>query len=302
VHFILLCLLLACDNVENSLVIEKEIHKISSVKGALVSTKFSSLKELKKVIKIEYVSKGTSMVRLTHNADGCQVSSELSAGISELDIINARDGGLIDKAWLAFNSPYFVYNRNDLMRVYILARRRGDIFGEGDMAFYDISQKIMSNINDEDLLNMSPDDLGEKGYFNTFNHITAQSFMTSIFSEDLADFIADVHELKRLPELVTGKFTQEQIIDLNEGPVDNYVDLINNEWGQELGKVLREKHGITNQTIWTPELLANYLNDIQSYYSWVFKFSFKPFRSSDEVVVKFSRKLNSVMQELSSLI
>ena len=190
----------------------------------------------------------------------------------------------------------------DLMRVYLLARRRGDIFGEGDMAFYDISQKIMANINDKDLSNMSPDDLGEKGYFNTFNHITAQSFMTSIFSEQLADFIADVHELKRLPELVTGKFTEEQILDLNEGPVDNYVDLINNEWGQELGKVLREKYGISDQTLCTPELLANYLNDIQSYYSWVFKFSFKPFRPSDVVVVKFSRKLNSVMQELSSLV
>ncbi|MFN3940495.1 MAG: hypothetical protein ACK4IY_07890, partial [Chitinophagales bacterium] len=140
-----------------------------------------------------------------------------------------------------------------------------------------------------------PNDTTEKGYINTFNHITAQTFITSIFGEELADFVADAHERANHPELITGTFTETQLNDLAEGPVDNYTDIINNEWGQELGKNLKVKYHITRQTNWTPELLANYLNDIQAYYSWAFQIGFTPFRPQDEQVTKFSRKLNLVM-------
>ena len=78
--------------------------------------------------------------------------------------------------------------------------------------------------------------------------------------------------------------------------MDNYVDLINNEWGQELGKQLKEKYNIDRETNWTPELLANYLNDLQSYYSWAFQIGFEPFRPEDDVVRRFSDKINIVMQ------
>ena len=127
---------------------------------------------------------------------------------------------------------------------------------------------MANQISDEDYLNLSCEELSEKGYLNTFNHITAQAFMTSIFSERLADFIADVHELYNMPELITGDFTEQQLADFENGPVDNYVDMINNEWGQELGKVLGKKYGIDRHTIWTPQLLRDYLNDIQLYHSW----------------------------------
>jgi hypothetical protein len=119
--------------------------------------------------------------------------------------------------------------------------------------------------------------------------------MTSIFSEDLADFVADVHERHNLPELISGIFTPHQLNDLKDGPVDNYLDLINNEWGQELGKTLRAKYNLCRNTQWTPELLANYLNDIQSYYSWTFWIGFKPFRPDDEMVVRFAGKINKVL-------
>ena len=99
--------------------------------------------------------------------------------------------------------------------------------------------------------------------------------------------------------MITGKFPEEEIKDLEEGPVDNYVDLINNEWGQELGKQLKKKYNINRETYWTPELLANYLNDIQSYYSWAFQIGFKPFRPEDEVIQRFSNKVNGAMEGLS---
>ena len=276
-------------------------NSMLSGKAALLTTRFSSLEELKKVIKIEYTLEDVPQVSLTHSSNGQEVNSVIRSGISELDIINAKKGGFWDHVSLGLNSPYVVINRKDIMRVYLMARIRCNLFGEGDVAFYNISEAIVHNISDDDTAGINSRDLTEKGFINTFNHITAQALMTSVFSERLADFISDVHELRKLPELVTGKFTKEQINDIEEGPVDNYIDIINNEWGQELGKVLRKKYNISRETNWTPELLANYLNDVQSYYSWVFQIGFKPFRASDEIVIRFSGKINSLLMGVSGL-
>ena len=82
---------------------------------------------------------------------------------------------------------------------------------------------------------------------------------------------------------------------------NQYIDIINNEWGQELGKALRIKYKIDQDTEWTPDLLASYLNDVQSYYSWVFQIGFEPFRASDEIVIRFSRKTNTVLKGVSGM-
>jgi len=287
-----------------------ELRYTTGTKGALLSTRFKSFEELKKVIQIEYykVIPGSDyamykkpLVRLTHSSIGREVTSILKSGVSEADFIRARDGGFWDRVQLALHSPYFVINRNDLLRVFNLSRRRHYMFGEGDVAFYDLAETMLFNISDDDLALMHFEDLSEKGFINTFNHITPQAFMTTLFSEELADFIADTHERQNMPELITGKFTEDQLTDLQNGPVDNYVDLINNEWGQELGKLLREKHDINRNTYWTPELLVDYLNDIQSYYSWAFQIGFKPYRPEDQVVIRFSNKINRVMGGVKGL-
>jgi hypothetical protein len=279
-------------------------------KGALLLSKFSSFDELKSIVRFEYIlnDSGTdtsshpySGVRLTHSSCGRKVISILVAGVSELDFLNAKDAPFRGGIVLATKSPYAVMNRGDLLRVYLLARRPNQLFGEGDMAFYDLAETMVQHIRDEDRLYLSEKDLGEKGYLNTFNHVVAQAIVTSIFSERMADFIADVHERYRTPELITGVFTAEQVADIENGPVDNYLDMINNEWGQELGKQLREKYQINRYTKWTPALLTNYLNEIQSYHSWAFQISFHPFRITDDVVIRFSDKINRVMNNLPEL-
>ncbi len=223
-----------------------------------------------------------------------RVTAVLSTGISQGDISKARyEGTVWERFAILFRCPYAVMNRTDLERIYTLSRWRPE---KGDLAFFDIAKSSADNINTPDLAFRNARDSTEKGFLNSFNHITAQAFITSCFSEDLADFIADSHERYRHPELITGKFTEEQISDLDEGPVDNYVDLINNEWGQEIGKQLKEKYQINRQTNWTPELLANYLNDLQSYYSWAFQIGFEPFRPEDEEVLSFSNKIVEVMK------
>jgi hypothetical protein len=216
--------------------------------------------------------------------------------VSENDFVAARDGGVWERLVLFLRSPYTALHRRDLESVSILARRRPDLYGDNDPAFYNISERMVANIHEEDAAFLSQKDLvSEKGYLNTINHIIAQAFMTTLFSERLADFIADAHERKNIPELITGEFSADQISDMNEGPVDNYVDVINNEWGQELGKFLDNKYKIREDTEWTGDLMASYLNDLQSYFTWAFQIRFHPFKPDDEIVTKFSYKMNMVM-------
>lgn len=280
--------------------------RANEIRGALVATRFKSLEELKSVVQIEHFNTEKRpdrkpFVRLTHHSEGLKVISVIEAGISEKDINKAKEGGFLKRVTLGLKSPYTAINRHDLMRIFLLGRRIGKKFGEGDVAFYDFAETILDHINDEHFVQISPEDLSEKGYLNTFNHITAQVFMTSLFSEKLADFAADVHERSNMPEIVVGNFKEEQIYDLETGPVDNFTDVINNEWGQELGKVLKEKYNINRNTIWTPALLTDFLNDIQRYFSWAFQISFRPFRVTDELVIKYAIKINRVMNEASLL-
>ena len=281
-----------------------------AITSALLTTRFYSFEGFQKVVQVEYFKAipgsdhlfhRKDVVRLTHISNGKKVTSVLHYGITEADFIKAQKGGFWDKLWLGIRTPYSVANRKNFLRVYTLARRRYDKFGEGDVAFYDLAETMEKNISEDDLARTNPKDLSEKGYLNSFNHITAQVFMTSLFSEKLADFLSDSHERHHIPELITGKFTEEQVKDIENGPVDNYVDIVNNEWGQELGKVLRKKHKITPYTDWTPELLTDYLNDIQAYYSWAFQIGFQPFRPTDELVIRFSSKINRAMGDMRGL-
>jgi hypothetical protein len=274
-------------------------------RGALLGTRIASFEEMKTIIQIDY-EKGAitadtnapenSWVRVHHCSGGKEVLSVLEKGTKEGDLMKAKDA-ILPRFRVLFGSPYAVMHRRDLNKIFVLARFRAELFGVGDLAFFDIAKAMVENINTPDLAFKNTRDSTEKGYLNTFNHITAQAIITSCFSEELADFVADMHERDRHPELITGIFTPAQIADLEEGPVDNYVDLVNNEWGQEIGKQLKVKYGINRATNWTPELLVNYLNDMQAYYIWAFQIGFKSFRAEDKVVRVFANKMNTVLKD-----
>ncbi len=270
---------------------------------ALLASRINSLEELKEIIEINYFNRFSedsngkdtrSMVRLKHCSNGVEVISELKAGISQNDIINARNGNMTDKLTLLYNSPFAIANRMDINKIYLLARVKPYLFGEGDVAFYGLAAASVRKINTSRLAYLHPRDSSEKGFINTFNHITAQAIITSCFSEDLADFVADVHELHNMPELTNGQFSNEQLHAPDDNPVDNYVDMINNEWGQELGKELKRRYNINSSTCWTAELLVNYLNEVQNYYSWAFQIGFEPFKKEDEEIIRFVEKINLV--------
>jgi hypothetical protein len=274
-------------------------------RGALLGTRITSFEEIKTIIQIEYengpitadsTAPENSWVRVHHCSYDREVISVLEKGTTEGDLYKAQ-AAILSRFSVLFGCPYAVMHRRDLDKIAVLARFRPELFGIGDLAFYHIAEALVENINTPDLALKNSRDSTEKGYINTFNHFTAQAIITSCFSEKLADFVADIHERDRHPELITGRFTPAQIADLEEGPVDNYVDIVNNEWGQEIGKQLKVKYGINRKTNWTPELLANYLNDIQAYYIWAFQIGFKPFRPEDRVVRVFANKMNTVLRD-----
>lgn len=273
-------------------------------RGALLLSRFDSYEAFQAVVSIDYYGVSDTstsaaprdcMVRLIHTCGNRSVTSTLTDGVSQRDFQTAQAGGFWDKVALVAQSPNILLDKRHLEQVNVLARWRSDLFGEGDVAFYDLAEAMMYQISTYDRGKMTLKDLSEKGYINTFNHITAQAFMTSIFSERLAAFIAEAHERYNMPELITGHFSSQQLADLEYGPTDNYIDMINNEWGQELGKELKEKYAIDQHTRWTPSLLVSYLNDVQRYFGWSFQIGFVPFREGDETVIKFSRKLNRVL-------
>jgi len=264
-------------------------------KGILIGTRFISLDALSKCIDIEYKSGLYSKVKINHCSSGREVESNLRPGVSEKDFEQAKAGSFKDKVLLAIKSPYAIICREDLISIMLLARKDGVMFGEGDKSFFDLAKAMTLRIDQKSIDTTYLSDSSEKGFLNSFNHLTAQAFITTLFSERTADYVADLHEIARIPELITGRFSEAQLEDLDNGPVDNYVDLINNEWGQELGKKLKKKYELKRNTTWSPKLLTTYLNEIQSYCSWSLRLSMTPFTEEDEIVLKFSKKLNNVM-------
>lgn len=285
-----------------------EVADLPTVRGAMMATRFNSLEAFEEVVKIEYFAGGTKLngpdpsadeMRITQCSSGKEVASILKIGVTEGDIKKARDGGMGDKLSLGFSSPYTVASRRDLQTAFILSRRRPNLFGEGDPAFFDLAEAMVAHINTEDIAFQYERDSSEKGYINTINHMTAQAFLTTIFSEEMADFIADLHERKHMPELINGQYTEEQLAHPENNPVDNLVDMINNEWGQELGNQLAEKYQLNYHSRWTAEVMTLYLNDLQAYFSWAFQIGFRPFRPDEAVVVRFADKLNFIAKEVT---
>lgn len=271
------------------------------LRGALVTTRFASFDALKDLVDIKYFNEPKPRVELIHSVQGKTVKSILEEGVSQTDIEFAQKGELLDKLNLVLNCPFILLNKNEVLSVYYMGKRKNKLFGEGDVAFFDLAKQMVQNIHALDKGSLSSSDLGEKGLLNTFNHIIAQSIMTSLFSEELADFIADVHERYNMPELITGEFNEAQIENIKFGPVDNYVDMVNNEWGQELGKLLKQKYKIHADQDWTPLMLENYLNDIQAYFSWALQIGFEPFSQHDEIIKKFVARTNKILKDANKL-
>ena len=263
----------------------------------LLGTSFGSYDELKSCVDIRY---DRNSVILSHHGLGGVSSCTLTDGVTEHEIKAANEGSMFTKLKLLTRAPMLALDREDIQRAFLLSRRKPILFGEGDVAFYDLAYEMMYNIDRLYAGIQYKNHFTEKGFVNTFNHFLSQAVITALFSERLADFIADSHELARIPELVNGNFSQKQLEDLDNGVVDNYVDLLNNEFGQEFGKQMKTKYQLNRNANWDYALMTAFLNEAQSYAAASFGIAFEPFRSSEIEVIRFTDKVNAVMFDISS--
>lgn len=274
---------------------------------ALISTRYKSLDHFKEQVSIQYLTvaqpsdtfvQNKSAVKLEYMSNGELITKILTSGLDQGELIDVQKKPLMSKLSFIIQHPYAVRQRKELEKMHILSRRKADLFGSKDVAFYDLAVTIFRHINNPEIAYQTPRDSSEKGYLNTFNHITAQSIITSFFSGQLAEIIGDMHERYFMPELTTGLFKDSQLNDSINNPVDNYVDLLNNMIGQKIGSKLKIKYQLNENTLCTPSLLTAYLNDLQSYYMWALGIGLEPFRNSDPVVIKFSNKINKLLSSL----
>jgi len=297
--------LAACDSIsektyDNS--IEENISDHFPTHKALLASRINSLDSLKKIISIEYFPKDASNetpnihVKLTYTSGGEDITAVLEEGINQSEIVNARDGSLLDKMFLLLNSPYSIKHRDDFKKIYILARRRRHLYGDLDKAFYDIALASVKKINTINKAYLTIRDSSERGYVNTFNHVTSQAIITSIFGQEKAAFIADVHERYNMPQLISRHQIDSLLAEGHEkGIIDNYVDIVNNKIGQQLGIYLAKKYNIHRNTNWSHQLLAEYLNDINHYYRLKFGIGMNSFSKNEELIALFSKKINNTI-------
>ncbi|NOT37112.1 MAG: hypothetical protein HOP11_07020 [Saprospiraceae bacterium] len=273
---------------------------------ALLTSRFKNLEEFKNVVSIQYDRDYSrldssecrnSSVTLSYKSNGEEIKRTMSSDINQDDVQKLPKSDIITLSCFIFTHPNIIRLRKNLEDAYSLSRRKPAFYGPGDKAFYDLAEASYYNIISQPQTFLNSKDSSEKGYINTFNHITAQAIITSFFSEELADLISDLHERKNMPEITCGKFTSVHLNDTLNNIVDNYIDILNNEIGQKIGLKLREKYNINSTTQCTPILLSNYLNDVQGYYSMVLKIVFRSFRPSDKVINKFSHKINLVLEK-----
>ena len=269
---------------------------------ALLASRIHSLEELKRIVKVDYFPKdtvdktATKYVCLTYSSMGKEISAVLKEGIDQDEIVKAKDGSLLDKLSILFKDPFAIKIRDNLKRINILARRFRIKYGDEDLAFYDLGLASLKNIRKTEHSFTTALDSSENGYINTFNHVTAQALISSIFGIETAEFVAVVHERENMPELMDKNVISNlNNSDMINQAVDNYVDLLNNKMGQLLGSALSNKYNINRRTVWNEQLLSSYLNDVQEFYRYSFNISMKPFNEDDEIVIRFSRKLKAVL-------
>lgn len=271
---------------------------------ALLSTRFKNLDHLKTVVSIQYDKDYLKMdsmecihsvVNLTYVSNGEKIIRTMRSGVSQSEILKLQKADFFTRTRFVLSNPATIRQRGELDNIYMLSRRRPAFFGPGDMSFYDLAEGSFRHINTPELAYQNARDSSEKGFINTFNHVTAQAIITSFFSEELADYIADLHERNNMPEITSGRFNIRQLKDSINSPEDNYIDIINNEIGQKIGFILKGKYKLNDKTVCTPDLLTAYLNDIQSYYMWALEIGMDKFRSNDEMIIRFSNKINVLL-------
>jgi RHS repeat-associated protein len=241
----------------------------------LVASNYKTLTDLKSAIKmVHYKHNQKQTVMMTNSFLGMHVIDVLVSGeTSQEDLKKARDGGFWAKTGAVAKDPSAAFYKNDLEKIEKMSYRKKN---DQKLAFQDIALLLASKT-------INP----PGGIDNTYLHVAGQAFITALFGEGAANYSGHLHEAAH-ESLFTG--VSKDIKD-EQSMIDNYADLINNQWGQAFGKQIMGELDVSGD--WTNENTADFLNKLQDKLSETMgtKFSGKH-SAEDEVVKGFTKLIN----------
>lgn len=280
----------------------------SDSRKPLIATDYKSLRELKRELDITYSPAqfipdndgGIAMpayVTISHPGGGINMANTLSEStIKQEELKRATNANPFYQALTATAHPEVGVFRSELDSIRMLSFVRHNRSGS---AIGVISNSMFTRIR-----NKPPDThrsyATAKGMAkisahdairNMMLHVFGQAIITTLHGRVVADLAGDIHERDQ-DSLITGKIAVTEEKDA----VDNYTDLVNNLYGQELGEELRLTFDINRDTTWTPELVTSYLNAAQRYFHQHKGWRFQEFSKNDDEVKKFTSLLNEVQE------
>src|SRR5919197_307345 len=183
--------------------------------------------------------------------------NELSEStVTQAELKAAKAGGFLDKAALGLSHPELIWYRSDLEAI-------------------------------EKLSFVKKSKSATEGRRNMLLHVFGQAVITTLFGRGAADLAGDIHE-RDMASLISGTITPAE----EKGAIDNYADMINNVYGQQLGAELASSLGVGGGTTWDPALTTQYVNAAQAWIAGEMGWKVSDFKDTDPVIVKFTALLN----------
>lgn len=242
----------------------------------LLATDYKTLAQLKKKVTITYVSEKRTeewtyySVTLVHKYK----NTVLTHTLNNTGFTNDELKTFVGKVELCIQDPFMCSILNSINNMSYRAEN------SMKMAFGDMPDKMIGNLKNK------PKDAAALS--NTMLHVTGQALITAIWGAGVADVVGDMHERDQ-KSLMTGDIKDTEL----KQAIDNYCDLVNNEFGQLWGKEIADKLKIGPHTTWTDELTANFLNELQDKFKESLNLKFdKKFSKDDQFVKDYTKFIN----------
>ena len=208
--------------------------------------------------------------------------NELSEStVTQAELKAAKAGGFLDKAALGLSHPELIWYRSDLEAIEKLSFVKKNTSGSA-----------IGHVSDAMLTHVKPatkSKAATEGRPNMLLHVFGQAVITTLFGRGAADLAGDIHE-RDMASLISGTITPAE----EKGAIDNYADMINNVYGQQLGAQLASSLGVGGGTTWDPALTTQYVNAAQAWIAGEMGWKMSDFKDTDPVIVKFTALLNEV--------
>jgi hypothetical protein len=271
----------------------------------LIESDYASLAELKKHVNIVRVPGYLNYGGLNEVPAHVEVSAKDFPGVNELWMSTIGNQELADAAGVdasehpveagerrgaaAWKDPRVVWYKGELEGIDRISHIKGNTAGG---AIKPVADAMAANVPSR---NRAPRpntfERTQEAIANMFLHVFGQAIITTIWGRDAADFAGDIHERDQPALIVGGTFTSKT----ERQAIDNYCDMVNNIHGQAWGELASKSLGVDGDTVWTPELLTQYVNMLQALITGSFGWKTSYFQPSHPEIIKFTATLNEVV-------